>query len=512
MNNNTFNNNAVIYTRFSSQSQDKQTTEVQLKACREFAEKHGYNVIEEYSDEACTGKNDRRPAFRKMLKDSEKGQFQFVIVYKYDRFARNIRLSLNYEAELEARGIITLSTIEPYSNDANGKLMRGMNYLIAEFYSNDYAQRIQKGLENTSSKYQSTGGQRSLGYKTKDKKFTIVKNEAIAVQKIFEMYASGENMATIINYMNELGFKTANGNSFNKNSIHRILTNKRYIGTYVFKDIEVPNKIPRIISDELFNEVQIKMAQNKLAPARARAKTEYLLTTKLFCGHCRNAMVGSSGTSRNGTLHTYYKCKSVMDKQCDKKSVPKDYIEDLVINSIRKFLTDKNIEKIANNVVKLFQKQQDMYIIKNLKDAINGNQTKMNNLVASLSETTSESVRKVLLEKIADVEKETNSLEKELAKQEKKQLDITVDNIKYFLSGLRDGYVDTPKYRKTLINALVNRIYLYDDKMIIIINTQNESVDIDLTTLLDIESVLISQPMVHHSEFKSIQGLIFYFI
>ena len=125
----------------------------------------------------------------------------------------------------------------------------------------------------------------------------------------------------------------------------------------------------------------------------------------------------------------------------------------------------------------------------------------MNNLVASLSETTNESVRKVLLEKIADVEKETNSLEKELAKQEKKQLDITVDNIKYFLTGLRDGYVDTPKYRKTLINALVNRIYLYDDKMIIIINTQNESVDIDLTTLLNIESVLISQPMVHQVEY-----------
>lgn len=502
MNNNSFNNNAVIYTRFSSQSQDKQTTEVQLKACREFAEKHGYVVIDEYSDEAYTGKNDKRPAFRQMLKDSEKGRFQFVIVYKYDRFARNIRLSLNYEAELEARGIITLSTIEPYSNDANGKLMRGMNYLIAEFYSNDYSQRIRKGLENTASKCFSTGGQRSLGYKTVNKQFKIVKNEAIAVKHIYEMYASGESMATIINYMNELGFKTANGNAFSKNSIHRVLTNKRYIGTYVFKDIEVPNKIPRIISDELFNAVQVKMAQNKMAPARSRAKTDYLLTTKLFCGYCKNAMVGTSGTSRNGTLHTYYKCKSVGDKKCNKKAISKDYIEDIVINYLRKFLTDKNIERIANNVVKLFQKQQDMYIIKHLKDAITGNQTKLNNLVASLSETINENVRKVLLEKIADVEKETNSLEKELAKQEKKQLDITVDNIKYFLTGLRDGYVDTPKYRKALINALINRIYLYDDKMIIIINTQNESVDIDLSTLLNMESVLISQPMLHHFDYE----------
>lgn len=491
------NNNAVIYTRFSSQSQDKQTTEVQVKACKEFAEQNGYNVIDIYSDEAYTGKNDKRPAFRQMVKDSEKGLFQFVIVYKYDRFARNTRLSLNYEAELEARGIITLSTIEPYSNDANGKLMRGMNYLIAEFYSNDYSQRIRKGLENTASKCQPTGGQRSLGYKTINKQYKIVKNEAIAVKKIFEMYADGQSMADIISYMNECGFKTSNGNIFNKNSIHRILTNKRYTGTYVFKDIEIPNKIPRIVSDELFKQVQIRMQKNKLAPGRTRAKTEYLLTTKLFCGYCKGVMVGSAGTSRNGTLHNYYVCKSAQNKNCHKKTAKKELIEDIIINNIRKFLTDKNIDKISKKVVKLFEEQQDKYIIKHLKDAITGNQTKINNVISSISETNDENIRKLLFDKMNDLEKEKRSLETELAKEEKKQLDITEDNIKFFLTNLRDGYIDTPKYRKTLINALVNRVYLYDDTMIIIINTQNENVEVDLSTFLNVESVLISQPMVH---------------
>ena len=98
-------NNAVIYARFSSQSQDEQTIEVQRKACYDFAERHGYNVVDVYVDEAKTGRNDNRPAFKKMLQDSEKGNFQYVIVYKYDRFARNMRLSLNSDAELNTRGI-----------------------------------------------------------------------------------------------------------------------------------------------------------------------------------------------------------------------------------------------------------------------------------------------------------------------------------------------------------------------------------------------------------------------
>ena len=87
-----------------------------------------------------------------------------------------------------------------------------------------------------------------------------------------------------------------------------MLQNKRYIGTYKFGDIETPNGMPRIISDELFIKVQEIMNKNKKAPARARAKEEYLLTTKLFCGHCREMMTGISGTSKTGAIHNYYTC------------------------------------------------------------------------------------------------------------------------------------------------------------------------------------------------------------
>lgn len=103
--------------------------------------------------------------------------------------------------------------------------------------------------------------------------------------------------------------------AFNKNSLHHLLTNRRYIGIYTYKGTETPGGMPRIISDDLFNEVQDKMKKNAQAPARSRAKEEYILTTKLFCGHCREMMIGVSGTSKTGTIYNYYVCKNARTKK-----------------------------------------------------------------------------------------------------------------------------------------------------------------------------------------------------
>ena len=82
------------------------------------------------------------------------------------------------------------------------------------------------------------------------------------------------------------------------------------------------------------------MEKNKKAPARAKAKVDYLLTTKLFCGHCKAAMTGISGTSKTERKYHYYQCvTNRRDKSCDKKTVGKEYIEDLVVNRLRDFLT-----------------------------------------------------------------------------------------------------------------------------------------------------------------------------
>jgi len=143
-----------------------------------------------------------------------------------------------------------------------------------------------------------------------DKKFQIDEKTAPVVQKIFEMYASGSTIFQIINHLNERNIKTSRGVEFNKNSLRLMLSNKRYIGIYTYKDKEIKDGIARIISDELFYKVQEILQKNKKAPARAKAKDEYLLTTKLFCGHCKAMMTGMSGTARTGAIHNYYACNN----------------------------------------------------------------------------------------------------------------------------------------------------------------------------------------------------------
>lgn len=72
----------------------------------------------------------------------------------------------------------------------------------------------------------------------------------------------------------------------------------------------MPDGIPAIVTKDLFDRVQEKLAKNKKAPARHKSEDDYLLTPKLYCGKCKSFMVGESGIGRN-KVHRYYKCASV---------------------------------------------------------------------------------------------------------------------------------------------------------------------------------------------------------
>jgi hypothetical protein len=128
------------------------------------------------------------------------------------------------------------------------------------------------------------------------------------------------------------------------NGVTRMLHNRKYIGEYKFKDVVLPDAIPAIVTQELFDRVQSKMATNKKAPARHKAEEEYLLTTKLYCGACERLMIGESGTSRTGEAYRYYKCIGVKKHLgCDKKSVRKEWLEEMVIRYIRMIIWDDEL-------------------------------------------------------------------------------------------------------------------------------------------------------------------------
>ena len=148
-------------------------------------------------------------------------------------------------------------------------------------------------------------------------------------------------MKEIRDWLNENGIKNPVGGAFTYNSVEHMLKNRRYIGELKFRDVVVPDAIPPIIPLELFEDVQEKIAKNKKAPARRKAEDDYLLTTKLFCGYCGALMFGESGTSRTGEVHRYYKCATAKKhKGCKKKTVRKQWLEDLVVNQTMQLVRD----------------------------------------------------------------------------------------------------------------------------------------------------------------------------
>ena len=480
--------NVVIYARHSpGPKQNEHSIEGQLEVCYEFAKRNGYNVIGEYIDRDISGKTDNRPEFLKMIKDSERKQFQGVLVYQLDRFARNRYDSAIYKKKLKKNGVRVFSAKENISEDASGILMESVLEGMAEYYSVELSQKIKRGMKTNASKCYYNGGSVPLGFKLvtaetltghnnnkiEKKKFAIDEETAPIVQKIFEKYSNGETMADIIRYLNEKNLKTSKGNEFNKNSLRKMLLNKKYIGVYSYNNKEVENGIPSIIDKDTFYKVRDKMLKNREAPQRARAKTQYLLTTKLFCGNCKSMMVGYSGTSKTGKLHCYYGCKGTWEGKCTRKGIPKDYIEDIVITQALKILTDENIDKIAKIVVKLAEKEKDKTRIKSLENQLKSNEKAKSNLFDSIKYCGIDSVKQSIFEEIAKLEEERREIETQIAIEKSAVVQVTVPKIKFFLKNLTKGNIEDIKYRQMLVNMLVYRVYIYDDSLTIMFTTQD---------------------------------------
>lgn len=473
--------NVVIYARYSSHSQTEASIEGQLKVCHEYCERNNYTVVDEYIDRAISGTTDHRPAFLRMIEDSSKKYFQYVIVYQLDRFARNRYDSAKYKMELKKNGVRVLSARETITDDASGILLESVIEGMAEYYSAELSQKIRRGMDLKAEKCLAVGGYAALGYVIdKDRKYQIDPKTAPIVQYIFQEYANGATIKSITDHLNKQGYKTSTGASFNKNSLRTILQNKRYIGIYTYKGKEIPNGMPRIISDELFEKVAVIMDKNRRAPARSKAKTEYILTTKLFCGYCREMMTGISAKGHMGVVYYYYTCNNRKKKLCHKKNVHKDYIEDLIVSECRKLLTDTNIDRIAKEVMNIYKSEACETNLNRLQKQLSENERKHNNMVESIAECDDSDLRKTFFAKLKSLEEEHRSLEQEIIKEQKLQPKaLTVSHIKFFLNSLKKGDINDIKYRKVLVDVFINAVYLYDDKLTLILNSGDKPVTIN---------------------------------
>ena len=460
---------AVIYARYSSDSQREESIEGQLRECTAFAEKNGITILRHYIDRAFSAKTDNRPEFQAMIKDSSKKLFDMIIVWKLDRFARNRYDSARYKAQLKKNGVKVVSATETISDGAEGILLESMLEGMAEYYSADLAEKVVRGMTENALKCKYNGGTHPLGYVIDSEQyFQIDPLTAPFVLEAFKRYDEGATMTQIRDWLNEKGIKNTRRQEMTYNSIQHMLNNRRYIGEYSYREVIIPDGIPAIVPKDLFDRVQEKMAKNKKAPARHKAEDDYLLTTKLFCGYCGAYLCGESGTSRTGLVHHYYKCVSVKKKraECHKKPVKKQWIEDLVVDETMKMvMDDKAIEAIVSMLMELQNRESSSLPLyeKELKDT----EAAIDNMLNAIQQGIFNKSTKARLD---ELEAAKDELENMIACEKLAKPKITEEQMMFWLHRFRKLDVSKKEHRQMLIDTFVNAIYLYDDKMLITFN------------------------------------------
>ena len=480
--------NAVIYARYSSDRQREESIEGQLRECTDYAMKNNLTLLGTYVDRALSARTADRPDFQRMIADSAKGVFDVVLVWKLDRFSRDRYDSAHYKHVLKKNGVRVISIKENISDGPEGIILESMLEGYAEYYSAELAQKIRRGQHDNAMKCMNNGGNTPLGYYVDKATGRLEVNPETApyVQELFARYADGERLTVLQAEMEERGLRSKRGNAYSVSVLSNLLKNRKYIGEYKYGDVITPDGIPAIIDKELFERVQMRMAANKKAPARAKAEEEYLLTTKLYCGDCGRLMAGESGKGCKGIVYHYYKCSGAKRRLgCKKKAIKKHWIEETVVKlTVSKVLTDEAINRIADAILVMQEQGDTMTPV--LKQQLQQCEAEIRNVMKAIRQGIITETTKECLE---DLETQRDSLKASILQLQLERRKFTKEEIVDWISKYKYGNINDLDYRKEIIDTFVNSVFVYDDKLVLTYNYKDGT---ETLTLQEIESVLSS--------------------
>lgn len=502
----------VLYGRYSSHNQKDISVEQQFEKGYELAAEYGIRIIDTYADRAVSGRTDKRRDFQRMMTDAAKGKFRYVIAWKSNRMGRNMLEALINEARLQDLGVRVLYVEEDFDDTAAGRFAARSMMNVNQFYSENMAEDIKRGLYDNAANCMVANGHLPYGYKADETlHYAIDEPKAAVIREIFTRVSCGEAFVDIMASLNARGIKTSYGRPWGRSSFQKILSNERYRGIYIYGEVRKEGGIPRIISDELYFKVQEVITTKKNPQGRHRVNGDYLLTGKLFCGHCKSPMTGISGTSRSGNLHYYYVCqKRRTEKTCEKKNLRRDDIELQVAKAIkRRTLDDDTINWIADSVVEYSQHQESASGIGLLEDQLKDTQRSIKNLMAAIEQGIITPTTKA---RLMELEKEQSDIDRKITMAKADVIPVNRDQLVGWLKKLQAGDVHDKKYQAELFDTFLIAVYVYDnpdgqDYMKVVFNYAGSKntveIPLDPSVIDNVENietgaVRLSSAQVHH--------------
>lgn len=492
---------AVAYYRYSPGSrQGEQSIEGQAAEAHRWATEHDVTIVREYADRRISGRSDDRAEFQQMLRELDKIRPTYLILWKLDRFGRNREEIAFNKHKVKKAGVKLVYVAESIPDTPEGVILESVMEGMAEYYSLQLSSNIRRGQKNAAVKCQVLGGCRIIGYKTgADKRYEIDPDRAPLVREIFHRYISGESQTEIVRWLNESGHRTLKNAPFTINSLRSLLKNEKYTGVYTWKDeIRVEGGMPAIIDHETWEKAQGMMRTNQRNPSRRDLDVDFMLTGKLFCGHCGGPMSGISGTSRSGSTHYYYTCSSRHKKTggngCKKKNVRKERIENLVLQHVRYILEkDELLEAIADKCWEVYTKDRNNtgYL-----DSLEASLKDVNSALGNLLRAIEMGIfNKSTASRMDELEEQRSQIEAEIeAEKASFSLQLTRDHILFFLLKFRDLNLSDVDCRRKLFDTFVNSIYVYDDKIILTFNYSGDGRQITIEDLESIDGDVFESP------------------
>lgn len=321
---------AAIYARVSSSGQlgrggddggDGYSIPAQIKACERIAEQLGATVARAYVERAESARSDNRPVLQQMMHELPSLGVRYLIVHKVDRLARNRLDDATLYERLMGMNVKLVSATENIDETPAGRLMHGMLATFAEYYSNNLATEIKKGLHQ---KHQ-TGGtpfKPPIGYMPKreligaqDIRTVVLDPErAPLVREAFDLYATGNwSTRALTRHLEQRGLTSRPtpklpARPLSVASVHKVLKNPYYVGIVVYRGVRVPNGIHEpLIDRDTFDRVQALLATRAVAGDRPH-KNHHYLRGSLFCAKCGRRLLYGRHRGKGGTLYEYFYC------------------------------------------------------------------------------------------------------------------------------------------------------------------------------------------------------------
>lgn len=369
----------AIYTRKSSEEgleQDFNSLDAQREACEAYIKSQmheGWILLEkQYNDGGYSGGTMERPAFKELLKDIENDKIDIVVVYKVDRLTRSLMDFSKIIDVFDRHETSFVSITQQFNTTTSmGRLTLNILLSFAQFEREVTGERIRDKIAASKKKGMWMGGKVPLGYIKEDKKLVIHKEDAKRVQMIFDKYLELKSVPKLMQYLKENEIKTKTDKYFSKGQLYHLLVNKVYIGKITHKDKVYEGEHDAIISEEIFEEVQKLLYENKVDKTCGTKCSSNSLLAGLIFDDKNNLMTPSHSNSHKRRYRYYVSTALKNYKSSNAGSVskiPAGEIEKFVVETTKEFLQDK--EQIQNIIseYKISKQNKLIYTAQNIHD------------------------------------------------------------------------------------------------------------------------------------------------